>query len=131
MKNSIPLKKGLFTSSPEKETLIGNKCASCGQVFFPKRDKCLNCLGEEMNEMPLATTGKLCTYTIVNMPAHKYKPPFAIGWIDLPEGIRVFTQIKDWDKGDLKVGMDMELLIDPLWEEDDKEVTGYKFRPVR
>jgi uncharacterized OB-fold protein len=28
------------------------------------------------------------------------------------------------------VGMEMELVIEKLWEEGDKEIIGYKFKPV-
>ena len=64
------------------------------------------------------------------MPTDHYDPPFAIGWVEFPEGVRVFGQIKDWESQVLKIGMNMELVIDTLWEEEDKEIIGYKFRPL-
>jgi uncharacterized OB-fold protein len=75
--------------------------------------------------------GKLFTYTKVDIPSKNFKPPYAIGYIDLPEGIRIFSQIKDWEKYDLKVGMEMELVIDTLWEDNEgTKIIGYKFRPM-
>ena len=62
------------------------------------------------------------------MPAFHFEAPYAIGWIELPEGVRVFSQLKGWEEKPLEVGMDMELEIDKLWEEESKEVIGYKFR---
>ena len=50
----VPVAPGLFTlpSSPGEEPhLIGSKCVSCGEVFFPKQVVCGNCSGEETKEI--------------------------------------------------------------------------------
>ena len=39
--------------------------------------------------------------------------------------------IEEWEEHPLKIGMEMELIIDKLWEEEGKEIVGYKFRPVQ
>ena len=90
----------------------------------------MDCTGQDMEEVQLKEGAKLYTYTTVQMPIHKYTPPFTIGWVEYPEGVRVMSQIKDWDKQSLKIGMDMELVIDTLWEDETKEIIGYKFQPI-
>jgi uncharacterized OB-fold protein len=64
------------------------------------------------------------------MPSEHFQPPYAIGWIELPEGIRIFSQIRGWQEHSLKIGMEMELAIEKLWDEGEKEVIGYTFRPT-
>jgi uncharacterized OB-fold protein len=71
----------------------------------------------------------LYSFTIVHMPSEHFQPPYAIGWIELPEGIRIFSQIRGWQEGPLRTGMDMELAIEKFWDEGEKEVIGYTFRP--
>jgi 3-hydroxybutyryl-CoA dehydrogenase len=121
--------EGMFTEA-DGGVLLANKCKDCGKVFFPKRHVCAGCGASDMDEVLLRDGAKLYTYTTVQMPIHKYKPPFTLGWVEFPEGVRVMSQIKDWDKQPLKIGMEMKLVIDTLWEEETKEVIGYKFQPV-
>jgi uncharacterized OB-fold protein len=62
---------------------------------------------------------------------YKAEVPYAIGFVELPEGIRVETLFTGCPLEDLRVGMDVELMIDKLHEEEDgTEVYSYKFRPV-
>ena len=134
-KKRIPLREGLFVmpSRPgEKPTLLGSRCRGCGKVAFPPRFVCSGCHGEEMEKVPLSRRGQLYTYTIVGYPAPGLTAPYAIGYVDLPEGVRVFSILSDWDKGGLKVGMEMELVLGKF--KDDKEgneIMTYKFRPLR
>lgn len=79
--------------------------------------------------MNLSQTGKLYSFTIVHMPSEHFSPPYAIGWIELPEGIRIFSPIQGWKENLLKIGMTMKLSFEKLWEEDEKEVMGYVFKP--
>ena len=124
-----PFAEGLFTEE-NGGALLAGKCTSCGAVFFPKRSACTECFGENMEEIKLRDGAKLYTFTAVQMPVHKYKPPFTIAWVEFPEGVRIMSQIKEADKYQLKVGMDLKLVIDTLWKDDGKEIIGYKFEPV-
>ncbi len=126
----VPIREGYFTEEEDGPSLVASGCRECGQVYFPPRSRCPECRASDMEEMKLGGAGKLYTYTIVHMPVNNYKPPFALAWIELPEGVRVFTQLKDWENTELKIGMDMKLVIDTLWEDEEKEVYGYKYRPV-
>jgi uncharacterized OB-fold protein len=82
-----------------------------------------------MKEVELSRKGKLYSYTISYYPASKFKPPHAMGLIDLPEGVRLLAPLVMSDEG-FKVGAEMEMVIDTVWTEDDKEVIGYRFRQV-
>ncbi len=54
----------------------------------------------------------------------------AIGYIDLLENHRVYAPLVMVEDQPFEVGMEMVAVIDKLWEGDDKEIIGYKFRPV-
>jgi len=86
-------------------------------------------LGDDLEQIYLSQRGKLYSYTIVHMPSEHFDPPYAIGWIELQEGIKIFSQIKGWQEHPLTTGMDMSLHFENLWYEEDKEVIGYVFRP--
>jgi uncharacterized OB-fold protein len=129
MKARVPFREGLFEENAGKGTLLGARCRQCGQIIFPKREACLNCLGNDLETVPLSRNGKLYTYTIVHMQSEHFTPPYAIGWIELPEGVKIFSQIRGWQEHPLAIGMNMNLCFENLWDEDEKEVVGYVFRP--
>lgn len=129
MKNRIHFREGLIEEKSGKWVLVGARCKLCGKIFFPKREVCLNCLSHDMENLNLSQTGKLYSFTIVHMASEHFPPPYVIGWIELPEGIRIFSPIQGWKENPLKIGMTMKLSIETLWNEGDKEVVGYTFRP--
>jgi uncharacterized OB-fold protein len=130
MAEKIPVREGTFMESPDGGILLANRCKSCGQIFFPKALFCFTCLTEDMEEVKLSRRGKLYSYTIGHMPSLHFQPPYAIGYIEMPEGVKVFAPLKMMEDRPLKIGMEMEVFIDTLWQQGDNEVIGYKFRAV-
>ena len=135
-KKKAPVREGLWTSD-EKPRLLGSQCNDCGEVFFPKREDflCSYCQSSNFKEIKLSHRGKIYSYTVVmQRPPIYYKAaevPYAIGFVELPEGIRVETLFTGCNLEDLKVGMEVEMLIDKLHtEEDGTEVYCYKFKPA-
>ncbi len=133
-KKAIPIREGLFVipSKPnERPYLIGSRCKACGKTAFPKRAICSECFSEELELIPLSRKGKLYTFTIIGYPPPGVEAPYAIGYVDLPEGVRVFSILVDWEKENLRLGMDVELVIGRFKEDKEgNEVLTYKFRPV-
>jgi uncharacterized OB-fold protein len=130
MTEKVPLKQGLFKEGPDGGALLGRKCSSCKQVFYPPTDLCLACGHGELTEVELGRRGTLYSYTMGHMPASHFMPPYALGYVDLPEGVRVFAPLEMTEETSFEVGMDVELVVGKLWEEDGKEIIGYKFKPA-
>jgi benzoylsuccinyl-CoA thiolase BbsA subunit len=130
----IPIREGLFRipSQPgETFCLLGSRCKTCGQLSFPPRKVCSKCFSDEMEILPLSTKGRLYSYTIAEYPAPGLLGPYAIGYVDLPEGVRVFSILEDWDRKSLRVGMDVELTLGKFREDKEgNEIVTYKFRPI-
>lgn len=126
----VTLQKGLFEETNGEPALIGSKCRSCGQVLFPAKSVCLNCMSPDVEFIKLSRDGKLYTYTTVYMASEHFPPPYMVGWIELPEDIRIFSQIRGWQEHTLKIGTNMRLYIETLWQDEDREVIGFVFRPV-
>lgn len=133
-----PVIEGLFTLDPEEPKLIGSKCTSCGTYFFPETVSCSNpeCKEKKVERAFLSRRGKLWSYTIQCYPppppfkAPEPFVPFGIGLIELPERIRVLGMLTESDPDKLKIGMEVELVLGKLYEENGKEVVTWKFRPV-
>ncbi|MCL5046207.1 MAG: OB-fold domain-containing protein [Actinobacteria bacterium] len=108
-------------------TLAGGKCGSCGGLWFPVRMACPSCGGTLITEVPLSDSGRLYTFTWIHAGFQAFGPPYAIGYVDLPEGLRVFSLIKPGSR-DLRVGMPVKMIIEPLNAEDGR--LTYKFAPA-
>jgi uncharacterized OB-fold protein len=65
-KKVVPLKEGLFEISESGEIahLIGSKCKTCDDRFFPKRYVCLACGDQDLKDIALSKTERIWTYTI-------------------------------------------------------------------
>jgi len=138
-KKRISIREGLFTTPlvpVEQAKLIGSQCKDCSEISLGKRQTCSNCGGVNLEEIPLSRQGKLWTYTVIrHKPPGDYKGPdpfvpFGLGLVEIPEGIRVLSPIQ-CDLEGIKVGMDLELEVYPLYTDENKnEVLAFRFRPV-
>jgi len=135
----IPLREGLWISaaSPEgKPRLLGSRCQACGEIFFPRREQylCSYCQSCKFEEIQLSLHGKIHSYTVVMQRPPVYyhgEVPYAIGYVELPEGIRVETLFSVEDPESLRVGMEVELVIEKLHQtEEGSEILTYKFKPL-
>jgi uncharacterized protein len=138
VKKRIPVKEGLFTmpSRPdEKPRLIASECPSCGEVLFPKRQMCTNCQAEQLGEITLSPRGKIYSFSVVMQRPGKYYEgpvPYAFGWVEFPEKVRVQGLFLCDDFDELGIGMEVEVVIDRLTDDEDgNEVVAHKFRVIK
>lgn len=122
-------RKDLFKETPDGLVLVGNKCKECGHIYFPKVNFCVHCLNEDMEEVDLSKRGTLYSWTITRVPVGKFPIPHAIGFISLPEKVRLAAPLVI-GKQDFVVGAEMEMEIATLWVEGDKNIIGYKFKVI-
>jgi uncharacterized OB-fold protein len=128
-----PFRQGLFNLGQEDAGhLIGNQCGRCNITFFPSRRFCSSCFkNDQMNEIPLSKTGILYTYTIVYQGKPNLETPYAVGYVDLKDGVRIFAPLFDVTPEDLKVGMAMELDFRGMaGVSGNEETLVYGFRPA-
>lgn len=134
----IPVVEGLFDSQGGAPALVGAKCAQCGTHYFPRRARCSNpaCAGHPVEPVRLSARGTLYSYSV-----QAYRPPplfgmepwspYAIGLVDLPEGVRVMGMLTGAAPEELRIGAPMELRLEPLRHDaDGRAVLTYKFAPV-
>lgn len=110
--------------------LLGSRCTSCGAHFFPVRQACSGCLHDDLETVRFSRTATLYTFSIVRQSTPEFEVPYALGYVDLPEGVRVMTQLTGRDVEDYEIGMEMELVVEPFGkDEQGNETAGYRFRP--
>ncbi|MEM7094563.1 MAG: OB-fold domain-containing protein [Actinomycetota bacterium] len=138
----VPVEEGVFTWPSDEPRLIGSKCADCGNVMFPTQNGCPKCSGSRTEEFELSRTGTLWTWTIQGYPPKsppyagnddpKTFEPFGVGYVELAGECKVESRLTENDPAKLSIGMEMELVLVPLYVNDDgDEVITFAFAPVQ
>jgi uncharacterized OB-fold protein len=110
---------------------FGNRCEKCGRTSFPASERCPFCGSSSLVKSPLSEEGRVFSYSITRVPVGPYTPPVVGAYIDLPEGVRLFAQIRAKEE-ELKSGMSVIVKTGPIWTEGDgREVLGYWYEPVQ
>lgn len=152
-KPKLPVVEGWFTMPPSDDPpadgrgipgvkLIGTRCTDSGTYFFPPERVMSRAPGfadSELVEVELSTSGRLWSYTDA-----QYQPPapfvaatdpyepVCLAAVELErERLVVLGQvIAGVSVDELKVGMEMELVLDTLNEDDEAEYMVWKWRPA-
>jgi uncharacterized OB-fold protein len=140
-KTPTPAAPGWFTLDRAAPHLLGTRCTTCGTVFFPPENTfCRNprCDGAAFEEVRLSRRGRLWSFTNNCYPppepfvAREPFQPYAIAAVELEqEKMVVLGQVVDGvPVADLEAGMEMELVLDVLYEDDEHEFLVWKWRPA-
>jgi uncharacterized protein len=141
MTTQVPVEEGLFTWPSAEPRLLGSRCVGCNNHMFPMQSGCPRCAGSETEKIELDRRGTLWTWTIQGFPPKA--PPymgevdpkkfvaFGVGYVELPNQVKVEARLTESDPAKLKIGMEMELCLVPLTtNEKGEEVVTFAFRPV-
>jgi uncharacterized OB-fold protein len=90
--------------------LLGGRCRACEDLSFPRAAVCTNCLSEDIETVDLPEQGTLYSYSIVHQAPKGWNVPYVLGYVDLPNTVRVFAHI-DVPHADLTVDMKVKLSI--------------------
>jgi len=112
----VPIRDGLLSAPLENLELVrlmGSRCDACGETTLGTNRVCPNCGKPEPRTLPMSRRGVLWTYTVVHhRPPGDYRGPdpfvpFALGLVELPEGLRVLAPIAG-DPAVVRIGMSLE-----------------------
>jgi uncharacterized OB-fold protein len=139
-KQRVPAVEGMFTMDEADPHLIGGR-SSNGSYFFPKdlggTDPYSD--GTAPEEVQLSNRGRVWSYTNSAYPppapfvvTTEPFEPVVIAAVELPvEQMVVLGQVATgYTVEDLRVGMEMQLVLDTLYEDDENEYIVWKWKPV-
>jgi len=134
-------KENIQSEGQRKETPDGlwTKCGGCGAAYFPRDGVCHNpaCDAPAMRDVSFGPTGTVWSFAVQNYapppPVLTRVPyePYAMGIIDLDDGLRVMGRLDVADPMALEVGAAVELVIGALCADaDGNDVVSWMFRPI-
>lgn len=138
MSQRVPVIEGLFSEMAEGPRLLGSRCTTCATPYFPKSPVCHNpdCDESRIEDATFGPHGVLFSCAVQNYPPPppaKYDEPYqpyALGMIDMAEGLRVLGRIAARDFSKLHCGMPVELIVDRLYRDaEGHDVVTWQFRP--
>jgi uncharacterized OB-fold protein len=92
--------------------LMAGRCRHCGKIHLPPRPLCDNCFHQEFEWREISGNGKLVTYTVIHIAPRQFQAlaPYAVGIVELENGLRIPGMIQGATHEQLRIGM--ELAID-------------------
>ena len=96
-----------YNEALKKGNLLGLKCGNCGAVTCPPKMTCQECISTDMEVIKLEGTGKIMTFTVVNVgpEGRESEAPYIIVMVQLDEGPWIMGNFADIDPN--KVTMDL------------------------
>lgn len=92
-------------------TLNASRCRDCGWSVFPPSAVCPDCLSGNQQALHLSSSGKLYSYTQIHVAPPSWVVPYIIGYVDLPEGVRLFGKVDAKSMDALKVDMPVKVRV--------------------
>ena len=141
MANQRPVADSVFTWPSDAPRLLASRCTACDNHMFPQQNDCPRCSGSDTEVVELGREGTLWTWTIQGYPpkappyAGNADPatfqPFGVGYVEIDGKVRVESRLTLADPADLEIGMALEMVLDPLYTDDDgTEVLTFAFAPT-
>jgi uncharacterized OB-fold protein len=91
--SSVPL---FWRLKKSKYMMIGSKCSTCGQKFFPPSVICPKCRSKgKVSDFQFSGKGVIETFTVIRAPPEGFEAaaPYAIAIIKLDEGTNISGQV--------------------------------------
>lgn len=132
----VPSDPDFFQIDGDRPVLLGSRCGSCEERFFPRRWQCPICL-DDVDDVELTTEGILYSYTYVHVPMfgkqRRDAAGYGVGQVDLDDGVRIQTVItgdpETWHIGE-RFAAQLEVLDGVAADADKPQKAIYRFAPV-
>ncbi|MCC3766846.1 OB-fold domain-containing protein [Streptomyces sp. UNOC14_S4] len=90
--------------------LLIQRCDACATLRFPWLPGCGECGSPEWTAVEACGAGTVFSYVVVHHPAlPAFDPPYAVGLIQLAEGVRMISNVVGVPHDRVRVGMSVEL----------------------
>lgn len=118
-----------FWEGTRNNKLLIQTCSECNaRIFFPRR-QCPDCWSDDLGWIEASGKAEIYAFSITYEgveAAFRDDLPIVLAWVDLPEGIRMQTNIVDCDPESVAIGQQVEIVFKKVTD----EITLPYFRPA-
>ena len=104
----IPEGSEPFWEAGKRGELVLPWCNDCGAAFWYPRPVCPRCLGDDLDWRAAAGTAEVHAVSVQHRPGmgrDEADGPYTVAVVELPEGVRMLTNVVGCDPYDVTVGM--------------------------
>ncbi|RJS69849.1 Zn-ribbon domain-containing OB-fold protein [Candidatus Bathyarchaeota archaeon] len=111
MSEEAPFTIEQFYKYVEQGKLMGGRCKKCGTIYLPPRPLCTKCFSKDFEWVEISPKGKLLTYTIIHVAPVQFQSmaPYAVGIVQLENGLKIPGMIRDVEHEKIEIGMELQV----------------------
>jgi uncharacterized OB-fold protein len=99
-----------FWEGVRDHRLLIQRCASCATLRFPWLPGCPSCGALEWDTVEASGEGTVYSYVVMHHPPFPaFDPPYAVGLIELAEGVRIVSNVVGVPYDKVRIGMPVRL----------------------
>lgn len=103
----------VFWEALREGTWQTTRCGACGHATFPPKPVCPHCWSTDMQWAPLGARGRLYSWTRIHAAPAVFaaESPYAVGIVDLDDGLRLACRLVETDNIPWTPGMPVEMVV--------------------
>ncbi|WP_086565578.1 bifunctional MaoC family dehydratase N-terminal/OB-fold nucleic acid binding domain-containing protein [Streptomyces africanus] len=99
-----------FWEGVARHELLIQRCTGCGTLRFPWLPGCNSCGSPEWDTVEASGEGTVYSYVVMHHPPFPaFAPPYAVGLIELAEGVRIVSDVVGVPYDEVRIGMPVRL----------------------
>ncbi|MFD8543446.1 bifunctional MaoC family dehydratase N-terminal/OB-fold nucleic acid binding domain-containing protein [Streptomyces sp. NPDC059649] len=99
-----------FWEGVRRHTLLIQRCGGCRTLRFPWLPGCQACGSPEWDTVEASGNGTVYSYVVMHHPPFPaFDPPYAVGLIELAEGVRMVSNVIGVPHDKVRIGMPVRL----------------------
>jgi uncharacterized OB-fold protein len=117
-----------YWAAARERRLVIQRC-ECGRLSHPPVASCPRCHGTRFTWSQMSGRGTMYAFTVVHHSVHPVTAgavPYVIALVELDEGPRILTNLRDYDPDDIRVGLPVQVTFEGV----DETVTLAQFTPA-
>ena len=122
-----------YNEALRQNRLLGLKCRACGAITVPPKIACRQCAGSELDVIELKGSGKIRTFTTVNVASEgrEDEVPYTIVMVELDEGPWIMGNLEGIDPPNISMELiGKKVTMDNKMFDGDKYSAGESTRPI-
>jgi uncharacterized OB-fold protein len=101
-----------FWDACKQDRFLVQQCGDCSKFQYHYRGFCCHCWSSNVADHEIEGVGKVFTYTVIErnrMDGFADMVPYIVALIEIPEGLKILSNVIDCDPDVVEIGMDVKL----------------------